>query len=58
MLPMPPWWTGLALSGIGLVLLALTTVLNVLVPKKLQKPAFWLSFLVFFLGLSLAVVLV
>ena len=59
MLPAPPWWIGLALAGIGLVLIAFTTVLNLpIIPKKLQKTAFWLSFLVFFLGLSLAMVLV
>ena len=52
-----PCWAGLALSVIGLVLLAVTTVFNLpIIPSRLRPYAFWLGLLVFFMGLSLGVV--
>lgn len=52
-----PWWVGLALSLFGLALLTVTTVLNLpIIPSRFRPHAFWLSLLIFLMGLSLAVV--
>lgn len=51
------WWAALALSLFGLALLTLTTILNLpVIPSRFRPHAFWLSLLIFFMGLSLAVV--
>ena len=52
------WWGGLGLSTVGLLLLIATTILNLpIVPARFRTQAFWLALLVFFLGISLSVVL-
>ncbi|MBI2821842.1 MAG: hypothetical protein HYX74_06415 [Acidobacteria bacterium] len=53
------WWIGFALSLLGLILLLYATVFNApFLPARFRSYVFWLAFLMFFMGLSLAVVFI
>ena len=52
-----PWWIGLGLGVAGLLLLALTTFLELpLIPRKFRPHVFWLGLLVFFMGVTATVI--
>lgn len=51
------WWVGCLLSGLGLLLLACTTIFDLkILPKRLRPHVFWLGVGVLIMGLSLSVV--
>ena len=51
------WWVGFLFSGLGLLLLACTTVFDLrIVPKRFRPHVFWLAVAALILGLSLSVV--
>jgi hypothetical protein len=52
-----PWWIGLALTLLGLLLVVCTTIFDLpLLPGRLRPYAYWLGLAVFLLGVALEVV--
>ncbi len=51
------WWVGFLLSGLGLLLLACTTIFDLkILPNRFRPHVFWLGVGVLIMGLSLSVV--
>ncbi|HEY2934172.1 MAG TPA: hypothetical protein VGK99_20725 [Acidobacteriota bacterium] len=56
-MPFSLWWVGLALSLMGFVLLAVTTVFELsIIPQRIRPYAFWAALLLFMMGVSLSVI--
>jgi hypothetical protein len=56
-MPFSLWWVGLALSLMGFVLLAVTTVFELsIIPQRIRPYAFWAALLLFMTGVSLSVI--
>jgi hypothetical protein len=52
-----PWWVGLGLAVVGLLMLAGTTVFTLpVIPRRFLPHAFWLGLMTLFMGITATVV--